>query len=305
VLTEPAYGGFVDPQTTAAYRVSKVDRYVECPFKYFSETVLHLREERDEMAGLTPLERGTLLHTLFERFYREWQKAGGTSITAATLPDALALFSRIAESEFDHLPEADRALERARLLGSIVGSGVAERVFEAEADAGMDVRRRLLEQELNGSFSFPVGMGFEQRQIEIKGKTDRIDVLTDGSLRVVDYKLGRMPDLKTSIQIAVYAHCAQQALEAADGMPHPISAASYLAFGDEQKLEGALEKPGAVQAAVQARAAEFAATVARIEAGVCPPAPKHPIHCQWCGFSGVCRKAYHVEEEADETADAV
>ena len=304
-LTDAAYGGFVDPQVPAPYRVSKVDRYVECPFKYFSETVLQLREERDEMAGLTPLERGTLLHTLFERFYREWQEAGGTGITAATLPDALALFSRIAESEFDGLPEADRALERARLLGSIVGSGVAERVFEAEADAGMDVRRRLLEQELNGSFSFPAGMGFEQRQIDIKGKTDRIDVLADGSLRVVDYKLGRMPDLKTSIQIAVYAHCAQQALEAADGAPHPISAASYLAFGDEQKLEGALERRGAVQAAVHARAAEFAATVARIEAGVFPPAPKHPNQCQWCGFSGVCRKEYHVEEEADEAADAV
>jgi RecB family exonuclease len=286
------------------YRVSKVDRYVDCPFKYFSETVLRLREEREDMAGLTPLERGTLLHTLFERFYREWQDGGGAAITAANLPDALALFSRIAESEFDGLPEADRALERARVLGSIVGSGVAERVFEIEVEAGIDVRRRLLEQELKGNFSFPIGIGFGQRAIEVNGKADRIDVLADGSLRVVDYKLGRMPDLKTSIQIAVYAHCAQQMLEAADGGSHPVSSASYLAFGDEQRLEGPIEKRGAVAAAVQARAGEFARTVARIEAGAFPPAPKHPNHCQWCGFSGVCRKEYRAEE-ADETADAV
>ena len=85
-----------------------------------------------------------------------------------------------------------------------------------------------------------------------------------------------------------------------------MSAAAYLAFGDEMKLEGRLEKSaGAVQAAVRTRAAAFEATVTRIEAGEFPPAPKQPGQCQWCGFAGVCRKEYRVEDEADETADAV
>ena len=72
-LSEPRYGGFVGPQAPQAYRVSRVDRYVDCPFKYFAENVLGLPEEREESSGLSPLERGTLVHTLFEEFYRLWQ----------------------------------------------------------------------------------------------------------------------------------------------------------------------------------------------------------------------------------------
>ena len=45
----------------------------------------------------------------------------------------------------------------------------------------------------------------------------------DGSLRVIDYKLGRLPDLDDVDSDRVYAHCAQQMLEAEDGRPHPVA----------------------------------------------------------------------------------
>jgi CRISPR/Cas system-associated exonuclease Cas4 (RecB family) len=47
----------------------------------------------------------------------------------------------------------------------------------------------------------------------------------------------------------------------------------------------------------------FAKQVAQIEAGEFPPRPLSTAECQWCGFSGVCRKEYRIED--DETADAV
>jgi RecB family exonuclease len=295
-LSERAYSGLIDAQPPHAYRVSRVDRYVDCPFKYFAESVLQLAEERDETAGLTPLERGSLLHALLEQFFGEWQRLGRGTITPALMPEALALFGRLAEEALAALPIADRALERTRLLGSIVGMGVAERVFELEADSGVEVAERRLETALNGEFVFP--RGFETRRIAIRGKADRIDVLGDGSIAVVDYKLGRLPDLRTSVQIAVYAHCARQALEAADGRHHPIASAMYLAFGDDRRLEGPIggaQDPA--QIAVEIRAAEFAAAVDRIEAGEFPPRPKRPNECQWCGYAGVCRKEYRAEVE--------
>jgi RecB family exonuclease len=295
-LGEPAYSGLIDPQPARAYRVSRVDRYVDCPFKYFAESVLRLAEERDEAAGMTPLERGSLLHSLFERFYGEWQRLGHGTITPALMPDALALFARMADDVLQALPAGDRALERTRLLGSIVGMGVAERVFELEADGGLAIAERRLETALDGTFTFP--RGFETRQIAIRGKADRIDVLADGSIAVVDYKLGRMPDLRSSVQVAVYAHCARQALEAADGRPHGIAAAMYLAFGDDRRLDGPVGGPHEpAQIAVEARAAEFAAAVDRIEAGEFPPRPRRPNDCQWCGYAGVCRKEYRAEVE--------
>jgi RecB family exonuclease len=303
-LSTPAYGGFVEPRPPDMYRVSRVDRYVTCPFKYFSEYVLRLNEDRDEDTGLTPIERGTLLHLLFERFYKAWQADGRGAITQDLVPEAVSLFRRISDDALSALPGPDRILEELRLHGSMVAPGVAARVFELEAASGAGVRERLLEYELSGPFQFPVLNGLDARVIQIRGKTDRIDVLDDGSLRVVDYKLGRMPDLGSSVQLAVYAHCARLALEARDGRAHPVSAAMYLAFGDDRRFDGRLPGTGqALELEVMTKASDFAGTVERIESGAFPPRPKKTSECQWCGFSGVCRKEYRIED--DEAAEPV
>jgi ATP-dependent helicase/nuclease subunit B len=278
-----------------------VDRYVICPFQYFAESVLRLAEDPEEAPGLTPLERGTLMHDLFERFYRAWDEAGLGTITPAKLPEAVAMFSEMARQTCAALPEADRVLEETRLLGSLVARGVAERVFELEAEDPGEVASRHLEAVLRGPFRFPILGGLDQRVIEINGKADRIDVFRDGSLRVVDYKLGRMPDLKTSIQIATYAYAAKQQLEAADHTPHPIADAMYLAFGDEQRLEGRMGSAGDAAMAVEARASEFAGVVARIEAGEFPARPVSTSECLWCRYAGVCRKEYQLEDDAAES----
>jgi PD-(D/E)XK nuclease superfamily protein len=300
----PQYHGFVTPRSPEPYRVSRVDRYVDCPFKYFSETVLGLPEEREEMSGLTPLERGTLVHELFERFYRAWQAQGHGTITPATLPDAVALFASLTREALAPLPEADRALEETRLLGSIVARGLAERVFELESDAGGRVVNRLIECDLRGPFTFPQLLGITEKTIEVRGKADRVDVFDDGSLRVIDYKLGRLPDPEISIQIGVYAHCVRSLLAARDGKDHAVRSAMYLAFGDDRKLEGSLGSSSEpAERAVDARASDFATIVEHIEAGEFPPRPQRPGDCQWCRYALVCRKEY--APETDEATESV
>lgn len=303
-LISREYRGFVGVQVPQKYRVSRVDHYVLCPFKYFAENVLQLPEERDDLAGLTPLERGNLIHILFENFYRRWDELRAGTITAANLPDAVALFAELTDAALAPMSEADRVLERTRLLGSLVAPGVAERVFELEADKGGSVVRRHLESELKGRFTFPLLGGLKTRDVEISGKADRIDVFADGSIRVVDYKLSRLPDLRSSIQIAVYALAAQQWLQRQDGRMHPIAAASYIAFGDEDRLEGPMgsrDQPPGI--AVETRAGEFAAVIDRIEAGEFPPEPRQASECQWCRYAGVCRKEFR--EGDDEAAEPV
>jgi RecB family exonuclease len=303
-LDDRAYSGFVSARAPGAYRVSAVDRYVDCPFKYFAETVLQLPQEREAAPGLTPIERGTLIHDLFERFYRTWEAQGGGTITAATLPSAINLFAQLVHAALAALPETDRVLETTRLLGSIVARGIADRVFELEADAGGRVVRRLVEYELRGPFDFPRPDGEPPMSIAIRGKADRIDVFADGTLRVVDYKLGGLPDLDASVQVAVYAHAARARFERGEGRSFAIRSASYLAFGDDRRLEGAIgDRQTPPDAAVTARAAAFAGHVVRIEAGVFPPKPRRPADCRWCGVAGVCRKEYVAD--VDDAAHAV
>lgn len=302
-LTEPGYSGFVSAQSPQAYRVSRVDRYVDCPFKYFSESVLDLPEEREEMSGLTPLERGSLVHSLFERFYQAWQRDGHGTITTETMADALALFRDISEAALAQLPDADRALEEIRLFGSMVSRGMAERVFELEADAGGTIVDRHVELPLRGAFHFSRLAGLVQKDIEIRGKTDRLDVFDDGTLRVIDYKLGKMPDLKTSVQIAVYAHCARQWLETRNQRPYKVASAMYLAFGDDRRVDGVVAAGARADEDATARASEFADIVAHIEAGEFPPRPRRPGDCTWCRYAGVCRKEYRLED--DEATESV
>jgi RecB family exonuclease len=302
-MNDRTYGGFVGAQPPQSYRVSRVDRYLDCPFKYFSESVLGLPEEREEMSGLTPLERGILVHALFEEFYRTWQQDGRGTITDESLPDALRLFRRLAHAALARLPEADRALEEIRLFGSIVARGLAERVFELEASAGGRIVNRLIEFPIRGPFKFRRLSGLVEKVIDIRGKTDRVDVFDDGSLRVIDYKLGRMPDLKSSVQIAAYAHAVQQALEASDGRPHPVAGAMYLAFGDDRYVAGAIGDGEPPAEAVAARASQFADLVERIEQGEFPPRPRKTSDCAWCRYAGVCRKEYRLED--DEATEPV
>jgi RecB family exonuclease len=283
----PRFHGEAGPRAPGVYAVSRVERYLECPFKYFAAHVLRLDEERAEESGLTPQERGMFLHTVFEKFFAAWHEAGRASITAETLEEALAVFETVAEGHLAGLRESDRALERTHLLGSAVAPGLAERAFAFEIEHGVEVIERLLEHELEGAFVFRGAEG--PRQVNLRAKADRIDLLADGSARIVDYKIGRAPKLSRSLQLPVYSTCASQQLAGRHGREWPVSRAGYVAFREKNafvSLGVNLEK------ALAEGEQRLVAAVTSIEAGSFPPRPEDPWLCSRCGFASVCRKDY-------------
>ncbi|RPI51831.1 MAG: hypothetical protein EHM55_17985, partial [Acidobacteria bacterium] len=52
----------------AAYSVSSLERYLQCPFRFFSERVLHLEEDPEDEATLNPKELGIFVHEVFQKF---------------------------------------------------------------------------------------------------------------------------------------------------------------------------------------------------------------------------------------------
>jgi RecB family exonuclease len=202
----------------------------------------------------------------------------------------MALFDTVAERHLDALPEGDRALERTLLLGSAAAAGFGERAFAFELEDGVPVVERLLEFELRGTFSFAAGG--VTRDVAVRSKADRIDLLEDGTLRVIDYKLSRAPDRKRALQLPIYGLCAQQALTGRHGRTWTLAHAGYIAFKEKspyvelQPLDKAL-------ADGQAR---LLATLGAVEAGEFPVQPDEPFLCTWCAFSGVCRKDYVGDE---------
>lgn len=283
----PQFHGSTGPRAPAAYAVSHLERYLACPFKYFAARVLQLDEEREEESGLTPQERGQFLHRVFETFFAEWSAAGRTTITADSLEAALGLFEAVAERHLTSLREADRALERTYLLGSAVAPGLAERAFASEIEQGVAVTERLLEHGLEGTFAFAGPDG--TREINLRAKADRIDLLEDGTLRIIDYKIGRAPRLSRSLQLPVYSLCAQQELDGRHGRRWTISRAGYIAFKEKNAFVSIglnLEK------ALMDGQQRLISAVSGIEEGSFPPRPDEPWLCSRCGYSLVCRKDY-------------
>ena len=287
------FKGMTGSRTPQTYAISYLERYLECPFKYFANRVLRLPEERDEESGLSAIERGHFIHDVFETFFREWQRRGGGAITLNNVADALILFEGVAVQKLERLPEADRALERNHLLGSAAASGLAERAFAFEMEQGGDILERLLEHELEGEYAFATPAG--PRRVKIRSKADRLDLLADGTIRVIDYKTGKAPKASKALQLPIYGIIATQELEGRHGRSWSVGSAGYVAFkekdafvpmGGRMSLEDAL-------ADGQMR---LLTAVDGIERGEFPVDPDEPFRCQWCGYASVCRKDYVGDE---------
>ncbi|MEP6915564.1 MAG: PD-(D/E)XK nuclease family protein, partial [Acidobacteriota bacterium] len=287
------FHGEAGARESAVYAVSHIERYLECPFKYFATYILKLPEERDEESGLTPQERGQFLHDVFETFFRAWQSSGKGSLTSGNITEAVALFEDVAEARLATLPESDRALERTYLLGSAAASGLAERAFAFEIEQGGDVVERLLEHELTGTFAFTTAAG--PRTVRLRAKADRIDLLADGTLRLVDYKLGKAPKSGRALQLPVYGVCAEQALEGRHGRSWTLGRAGYVAFREKRPF-CELGGSSSLEEAVAAGQERFLAAIDGIERGEFPVKPDEPFLCTRCGYASVCRKDYVGDE---------
>ncbi|MBA2302263.1 MAG: PD-(D/E)XK nuclease family protein [Acidobacteria bacterium] len=292
--SDSRFKGSTGARTPRTYAISYLERYLECPFKYLAAQVLKLPEERDEESGLTPMERGHFIHEVFEEFFVTWQGAGRGTITTANVADALELFEVIAERLLDALPAADRALERTHLLGSAAASGLAERAFAFEIEQGGEVVERLLEHVLEGEFTFAGRDG--PRKVHIKAKADRIDLMADGSLRIIDYKLGKAPKPSRALQLPIYGVIAQQELNGHRGRSWTVNSAGYVAFKEKEAFVPLGGKAVALGEAIAEGQARMLAAIDGIERGEFPVQPDEPFRCQWCGYAGVCRKDYVGDE---------
>jgi RecB family exonuclease len=280
----------VGPRPPDAFSVTALDRYRQCPFKYFADEVLGLEEDVDEEAGLSARARGTLVHDTFQAFFTAWAARGGQAIDEAALPAARALFTEIAERALLTIPPSERPLERARLLGSAVGAGYGERAFRFEAGRAEGLVERLLEVSLDGDYAF--GEGDAARTVRLRGKADRVDLLDDGTLRVIDYKTGKASAAKSSLQVKLYARFAAERLRGRGGRAWAIGESGYLAFGRPDDIYQPAFDAATRDEALADAATETLAVVDAVARGEFPVAPEDLHVCTYCGFAAVCRKDY-------------
>ncbi len=296
---DAAFHGTALGHSPRTHSVGAIELYTQCPFKYFARHVLRLEEETDQEEGLTPRERGIFIHEVFEAFFDRWVSEGGGAITADELPRARALLEEVMTPRLEALDRADAALERTRLLGSPVAPGLADLVFRMEAERAVPVLGRRLEEKFDAVFELEGPCG--PRRLPIRGVVDRIDLLADGTLRVIDYKSSLPP---AAMQLAIYAVTAAHRLRGHLGRQWTVGEAAYIVFNGSRVKSIGRDAEGRAQVLSEAQA-RFIAAVDGIQAGAFPPRPVQLHLCNSCAYAGVCRKDYAAPLEDVDTTPAV
>ena len=292
-IADPRFHGQAGRSEPRSHAVGALETYLECPFKFFAKEVLDLEEEQADEEARRPRAQGLFLHRVFQAFFEEWGKQGRGAITLENLAAARQRFDAVVEPLLNDLPEAEASLERSRLFGSAAAEGLAEIVFRIEAEWGATVLERLLEHRLEGEFEIEGPEG--PRRVRLTGIADRIDLLEDGTLRVIDYKSGRPPSVKRMLQLPIYSVCAGQRLSGRHERTWEVGEGGYIAFKDARRFV-ALGDRGNLDDVLKDAQVRLLTAIDGIEAGRFPPAPVEPYRCTFCSYAGVCRKDYVGDE---------
>jgi RecB family exonuclease len=290
---ESRYRGSTSGYRARVNSLTALERYLSCPFKYFAQDVLRAEEPPDDLSAPSPRARGRFIHEVLQRFFEAWDATGAGPITVATLDHAREVAAAAAAPLLEALGDADAALERARLFGTAISTGLIDVILALEVERPAE---RVVERWLEHRFDGPFALGEDGARVALNGVADRIDLLEGRRLRVIDYKSGREPDVKRALQVAVYAMCAQEALAARErgGQPWSVHEAAYVALGGAKRTLVPVVELGADDAAetldeARGRLQEVLAGIAR---GEFPPRPYEPRWCRYCAYSSICRKDY-------------
>ena len=210
---------------------TRLEGWAVCPFAYFVKEILRVDpvESPEDRLQISPLDLGNLVHEVLERFIagvlelprgdrpgpdEPWSPADGSRLLAIAdeVCDRYEAHGLVGRPIFWHR-------DRRRIMTDLVRFLRADsdhRAAHGTAPVAAELAFGLSGTELPAvELSLPDGRG-----VRFRGKADRLDVATDGTLEVVDYKTGRSeryaglsedePDARgTKLQLVVYTLAAR------------------------------------------------------------------------------------------------
>ncbi len=226
--------------------VTQIETLIRDPYAIYARHVLGLRPLPAVAADPGAAERGTIIHQALERFVAGLD-GGWPADAEARLIDA----GREAFAEVIDRP-AVRAFWWPRFLRAV------RWFLDWEAPRRAEIRRSLV--EVDGRLDLMP----TDRSFGLTAKADRIDVMADGSLAILDYKTGQLPsDRQVESGLSP-----QLPLEAAMAMAGGFDGLGAASVGSLVYLQlGGGEPPGAaraLKAAPDALAAETQASLVQL-----------------------------------------
>jgi ATP-dependent helicase/nuclease subunit B len=276
-----------DPRDNPDVIVSstRLERLGACPRRYLLHDVLRVRPpddpELEPDRWLSPRDRGSLLHTVFERALRRVRDAGAALDDAIFLDGALHVLDEEMADWRERLPaagEAVYAVEAERLRDDV---RAFVRVVRRDQPDWLD-----LERTFGRDGEPPVAVRLPGGTIRMAGAIDRID-RTDDGLVVIDYKTGGTYGYQRNTGIYRGGRRLQHVLYAA------IAEQLYGAAVVRAEYHFPTVKGGADRAAYTAD--ELREGLTRVDELLSIAARGHfhptddPQDCRFCDYATVCR----------------
>ncbi len=234
-LSESAVS-FLKEYKNKAYSISELERYSQCPFAYFTQYLLKIKQPEDDTKQLTPFERGDLLHIIVYKFYtylRSLHDRDGIvliKLNPNNRKKYLTELLKIAESELEKLQysHAFFEIEKQAIMGTTDKKGLLEYWLDNEIRRHSSVNCFFFP----ALFEYSFGMGRNEATnkknqpleiaegVLVKGKIDRIEFDPQlNNFLIADYKtkLSNLPTYKDiekfkKFQIPIYLAAAKKIL---------------------------------------------------------------------------------------------
>lgn len=284
---------------------SQLEKYAECPMRYFFQYVLGIRVKDqvtfDRTSWLKPNEKGSLLHEVYRRYMTEVSASKVMPIThdharlLRIAEETMLLYAERIPAPSPHVFERERQV----MLRDI------EVFYRMELQA--NTAPRFFEQELivDGQ-PLHLELG-EDMAITLRGIVDRIDQVAPHQYLIIDYKTGSPRSYKengmfaggTQLQHALYAMGTELWMrQTGVDSEAKVLEASYV-FPSERGH-------GQVIARSQTERNRVTEVIRGIfssmEQGLFIPA-SNPAICRYCDYAAVCGE--HAELLADKRKDEV
>jgi ATP-dependent helicase/nuclease subunit B len=255
-----------------------------CPYRFHALYGLGLREADELDDEIEKRDYGTWLHDVLHRFH----SGRSPMVDAAEDSARLRVIADAVRTEM-HLDEAAFLPFQASFDGFVPRYVAWLREREAAGARWLDGEREVTVQP-------PAWGGTAMR-----GRLDRIDVLADAALQLIDYKTGSAEELIRKVhdpledtQLAFYAALVgAQAEQAGESV---ALQAAYLTLDERERVR--LIEHEDVQASADRLLEGIGAELARIRAGAPLPALGEGRACTYCEARGLCRRDHWPAAEA-------
>lgn len=182
---------------------SSINRYLDCPMKFYLSSVCSIRVEPDPEDGIDARLMGTIFHNSAERVYKEIMSHTGSNVItrehlSAYTTDKGSRLQKIIDEQF----LADAGITEFRGENILI-RGVVERYLmnllrwdECHAPITMEA----MEEDVN--MQMDVDVDGQKVSVLTGGRVDRMDMLHDKKgnpyLRILDYKTGAHENTATN-----------------------------------------------------------------------------------------------------------